>query len=142
MTALAQSRFGRHAEAEVTELAAKIGDLLSTTRLPVDTEQALQIEIGKLLDGNHIPHVREVKVSGGRIDFLAGYTSRLAPHAVSVGIECKIDGGARMIFRQCNAYCGDPRIGHLIVATGKALAMPPRMQGKPVTVVSLGRAWL
>jgi hypothetical protein len=41
-----------------------------------------------------------------------------------------------------NAYCGDPRIAHLIVATGKALAMPPRMNSKPVTVVSLGRAWL
>ena len=142
MTALAHSKFRAHADAEVDELAAKIAGLLSKARLPLDTEQALQLEIGRLLDANHIPHVREAKVAGGRIDFMAGYASRLAPHAPSVGIECKIAGGARMIFRQCNAYCGDPRIGHLILATGKGMLLPNRMQNVPITVVSLGSAWL
>ena len=142
MTIQGQSKFHRHASAEVAGLAATITSLLTTARLPLDTEQALQLEIENLLNANHIPHVREAKVCGGRIDFLAGYSSRLAPHAPSVGIECKIAGGARMIFKQCNAYCGDPRIGHLIVATGKALAMPNHMQTTPVTVVPLGRAWL
>ena len=85
---------------------------------------------------------REVKVAGGRIDFLAGYAGRFANHAAATGIEVKIKGGKRAIHRQCAAYCGDPRIGHLVVVAGLALALPAQMHGKPVTIVEIGRAWL
>ncbi len=123
-------------------LALRVAEVLRTARLPVDTETALQADVARLLLGAGIPHVAEFKIGGGRIDFIVGYDGRFGSRAPCVGIECKIKGGARSILRQCDGYCGDPRIGHLIVLTAKALALPQILRGKPVTIVSVGRAWL
>jgi hypothetical protein len=123
-------------------VASLVIDLLRRTRLPVDTETALQLEIGKLLRDNGIKHEPEVKVAGGRIDFLVGYGGPCGPKDPCVGIECKIKGGKRAIHRQVEAYCRDPRISHLIVVTGVALALPATLCGKPVTIIHVGRAWL
>lgn len=130
------------AAAILRKLAQGIERILWTARLPVNTEAELQLEVAKLFDARGFIYVREVKVSGGRIDFLIGYAGRFAGHTPSVGLEIKIKGGKRAIHRQCAAYCGDPRVGHLIVLSGTALALPPEMNGKAVTIVHVGRAWL
>jgi hypothetical protein len=125
--------------------------VFDAARLPVNTEAELQAAIAKLLDDAGIAYVREVKVAGGRIDFLAGYRAVAPPdgramhgcqHLAAVGIEVKIAGGKRAIHRQCAAYCRDPRIGHLVVVAGLALALPAAIHGKPVTIVQIGKAWL
>ncbi len=116
--------------------------LLRAARLPLDTEQALQAAIEALLKDHGKPYLREVKVTGGRIDFTVGASSRMGPHDPVTGIECKVKGGKRAIFRQCSDYCRDPRLGQLVVVTGIPLALPPVLHGKPVTIISLGRAWL
>lgn len=126
----------------VRELAGRLVELLRSRRLRLDTEAALQADIEAALNGAGIPHIREAKVTGGRIDFLCGQSSRLGPHVQSVGIEVKISGGRRAIHRQCAGYCQDPRIGHLIVVTGMALALPDVMNGRPVMIINMGRAFL
>jgi hypothetical protein len=119
----------------------RIASLLAAARLPTDTEAELQREIAALLDRDGIAYVREAKVAGGRIDFLAGATAAVGL-GTGVGIEAKVAGGRRAIFRQCAAYCADPRIVKLIVVSGTALDLPAEIHRKPVTVVRTGRAWL
>lgn len=128
-------------------LAERIVALLRVARLSVNTEDEQQREIAQVLAANNIAHAREVRVSGGRIDVLAGEIARFPTFASvgiepGVGIEAKIKGGKRAIHRQCAAYCNDPRIGHLIVITGVALALPEIMNRKPVKAVHIGKAWL
>jgi hypothetical protein len=124
----------------------RVDDLVSKlrhARLRLDTEQALQDDIEAVIRGTGLPYRREVRVAGGRIDFLVGSESRVgAAHVRGIGIEVKIRGGKRSIHRQCAAYCGDPRIGHLVVITATALALPEVMHRTPVTILEIGRAWL
>jgi hypothetical protein len=116
--------------------------LLTAARLPLDTEQALQDAIEGLLKDHGKPYLREFKVTGGRIDFAVGAASRMGARDPLVGIECKVKGGKRAIFKQCDDYCRDPRIGQLVVVTGMALALPAVMHGKPVAIIQCGRSWL
>jgi hypothetical protein len=125
-----------------TRQSCRVAELLSRARLPLDTEAALQAAIEQLLIDAKLTYAREVKVAGGRIDFLEGYTGPCGPHTECTGIEVKIKGGKRAIHRQCDAYCGDPRISRLIVVTAISLGLPLIMRGKPVTIIQLGRAWL
>jgi hypothetical protein len=127
--------------AHAREIGKDVVAILRTARLPVNTEAELQTEVAALLTRNGIIHAREVKVAGGRIDFLVGYVGRFSEQP-SVGLEIKIKGGKRAIHRQCAAYCGDPRISELVVLTGISLGLPPTMNGKRVTIVSIGGAWL
>lgn len=128
--------------AELSTMEAKLLALLRSARLPCDTELVLQDEIEKLLMASGLPYRREAKVAGGRIDFLVGAADRFGPHVPSVGLEVKIGGGSRAIHRQCSAYCGDPRIGSLIVVSATSLALPSPMNGRVVTVLSVGAGWL
>jgi hypothetical protein len=135
-----------HVTAQPLPVAARpscrVAELLVRARLPLDTEAALQRAIEEQLIKAKLTYAREVKVAGGRIDFLEGYAGPCGPHTECTGIEVKIKGGKRAIWRQCDAYCGDPRIARLIVVTAIALGLPPVMRGKPVTIIQLGRAWL
>lgn len=113
--------------------AAHLLGLLRSARLPVNTEQELQRAVASVLERNGVRFRREAQVTGGKIDFIAGK---------DVGIEIKIMGGKRAVYRQCNGYCRDTRIRELIVLTAINLALPHELHGKPVHVVSIGRAWL
>ncbi len=112
--------------------ADAIAALLARERLPAHDEKALQAAIAGVLAANGLAFVRELRVAGGIVDFLAG----------AVGIEVKIAGGARAVLRQCARYAADPRIAELLVVSARALILPPAIGGKPCRVLALGRAWL
>jgi hypothetical protein len=58
-------------------------------------------------------------------------------------VECKKHGAdKRATWRQLKRYAAYPQVEALVLATGTAMAMPPELEGKPVFVVNLGRAWL
>jgi hypothetical protein len=116
----------------MTSPAAAIVAALSQQRLPCHDEKALQAAVSDALQAAGIDHQREVPVTGGIIDVLAG----------AVGIEVKIKGQGREIYRQVGRYAEDPRIDEFIVVSGKALALPPMVGGKRCRIVSVGRAWL
>ena len=101
--------------------------------LPLSDEKILQNHMHVSLKDVGYDFAREVKMSIGIIDFLV---------SGCVGIEVKIGGRKRDIWRQCSGYLKDPRIQHLIVATSTPLSFPAHESGKPVTMVSLARAWL
>lgn len=73
---------------------------------------------------------REVElVKGDIIDFMVG----------PIGVEVKIKGQRRAIYRQCERYCEHACVGSLVLATNVAMGMPETINGKPVFVASLGR---
>ncbi len=107
-------------------------DALRGQRIEISTEREVQRQIALVFAKAGIVYQREVKIAGGRIDFLVG----------DVGIEVKIDGSARAMHRQLRGYSGEGRIRALVLVTAKAVGMPPEIAGKPVTVFGLGGAWL
>jgi hypothetical protein len=120
--------------------AERIVAALSRWRMPLEDEKALQHKINYALLGASCWHAREYKLASGVIDFMVWDTDN--PAGAGIGIEAKIKGGKRAIFRQLAGYCNDPRLAELIVATSLPLSLPPEIGGKPVAIVDLGRAWL
>lgn len=109
--------------------------VLNSHRFPITTESRLQEAMHSALVDEGIPAVREFRLSAGsRIDLFV--------RDVGVGIECKIKGGRRDIWRQVERYCEHDQITALILATNVAMALPAEVHGKPTHVLHLARAWM
>lgn len=59
-----------------------------------------------------------------------------------IGIEVKIKGQRRQIFRQCERYCSFDQIKKLLLVTNKSMGFPEQINGKDCYVINLGKAWL
>lgn len=102
-------------------------------RLPLTSEKATQVALADEFRKAAIMVEREVRLDEfGIIDFLAG----------DIGIEIKLRGQRRAIYHQCAFYCEHDRVRSLVLATNAAMGMPITINGKPVFVAHLGRAWL
>lgn len=113
--------------------AADIVALVHTRRWPLASEKALQAKLADELAHAGIPAEREVDLGDGDIiDFMIG----------GIGLELKLKGQRRAIFRQCERYCGHDRVVTLVLATNAAMGLPATIAGKPVHVASLSRGWL
>jgi hypothetical protein len=123
----------------MSPIAERVVNILSRARLPLENEKRLQEAIDAELSLASVSRWREREIAGGRIDFAVPCLPD--PHRF-VGIEIKIRGSGRDIFRQVKAYCGDRHLTELIVASSRPLSLPAEINGKPVAVVDLGRAWL
>ena len=109
-------------------------DALRRSRFRVSTEDALQLSIAAALTEHGVIFEREARLGPGeRIDFLA---------EGGLGIEAKARYGRRDIYRQLTRYAQREQIRALILVTGTAMGMPATINGKPVFVVSCGRAAL
>lgn len=107
--------------------------LISSTPLSLSSETRAQDDLEAALVRAGIPYEREAILSSkDRIDFMIG----------DVGVEMKIDGSPRSIFRQVERYSAHERIASLVLATNKAMTLPSSIGGKPASVVSLGMGWL
>lgn len=102
-------------------------------RLPLESEKETQSRLAELFRAHGIPFEREVRIEGGVIDFLLGD---------GTGVEVKLTGAAKAIWRQLQAYSTEPRIERLVLLTAKPMTLPPEIGGKRARVVNLGRAWL
>ena len=117
----------------MSEHAVRLTALLRRTRMRVGSEAALQQSIEDALAAAGEEFTREARLGpADRIDFLAG----------AVGIEAKARYGKRAIYRQLERYAAKDSIEALILVTGTALGMPPAINGKPIYIVSTGRAAL
>lgn len=112
----------------------KLVRLLRTLRLSLTDEKELQWQLERYLTANGYACAREVALNPGDIiDFVVD---------PSIGIECKIKGSKRDIYYQCERYCSSPLIQSLVLVTNVPTGFPPSIDGKPVYLVHLGRAWL
>ena len=107
--------------------------VLRRTRLRVGDEAALQLSIEEALTAAGASFEREHRLNAAdRIDFMIG----------SVGLEAKTRCNKRVIYRQLERYAAHDAISALILVTGTAMGLPPAIGGKPVYLVSTGRASL
>lgn len=107
--------------------------LLSSVRLPIDSEKALQAAIEAHLTASGAAFEREVTLAPGDIvDFMVG----------AVAVEVKIKGARRAIYRQCERYAAHDNVEAILLVTNVAMGFPPEIGGKPTAVLHLGRAWL
>lgn len=109
-------------------LAARIAQLVKATRFAYASERDLQQGVGELLNESGIEAQPEVRITGGRIDYLAG--------AGTVGIEIKVQEPAKKVERQLRGYAaGDVEALVLVTTRSKHLSVPRELEGKPVRVV-------
>jgi len=59
-----------------------------------------------------------------------------------IGIELKIKGSKRQIYKQCERYCRFDEIKSLILITNLSMGFPEQINGKDCYVLKLGSAWL
>lgn len=108
--------------------------ILSAQKLPTNPESATQDAIQHALELAGIEFSREHRLSDmERIDFLA---------LGRIGIEVKVQGAPRSIYRQLERYAELEVIQCLILVSSRAMGKPATVKNKPLFFVSIGRAWL
>lgn len=107
---------------------------LRRQRYRVGQEIWLQDDIEASLRFLQIAFEREARMTArDRIDFLV---------EGGIGIEAKTRCPPRQIFRQLERYAEQDAIASLILITGTAMGLPEAVKGKPLFLVSTGRASL
>jgi hypothetical protein len=115
---------------------ADIINILKNKRFLLHDEKALQREIAASLIASLSPGEvqREfILAPGSIIDFLV---------EPGIGIEVKIKGAKRQIYRQCIRYCEFEAIKSLILITNLSMGFPEQINGKDCFIIKLGPAWL
>lgn len=111
-----------------------IKTLLQNKRFDLHNEKILQSQIEQILVNSGIPYRREYELSKGSIiDFWID--NRL-------GIEIKIKGSPKDIFRQLRRYCSHDKIEAILLVTNKTIRLPQSIENKPSQVLNLGTSWL
>lgn len=106
---------------------------LAGLKCDLNSEMATHDCIAEALRTAGVSFEREVRISPqDRLDFLCA----------SRAVEVKLDGQAKAIYRQVERYAKSDRVTSIVVATARALRLPGVMNGKPVKVFSLSKAWL
>jgi hypothetical protein len=115
---------------------AHIISVLSKKRFVLHDEKALQREVYNTLL-HEIPkefvEKEYVLDKDNSIDFLL-YSC--------IGIEVKIMGAKRAIYRQCTRYCKFDQIASLLLVTNVSMGFPEQINGKDCYIIKLGKAWL
>lgn len=117
-------------------IVAQVISALKGKRLNLQDEKALQKEIYNVLAVAlpQLPIAREfVLDEHSIIDFLINN---------SLGIEVKIKGGKRDLYRQCERYCEFDLIEQLLLITNLSIGFPEQINGKDCYVLKLGTSWL
>lgn len=112
----------------------QIFDCLSSRRLSLANEKRTQEDIAGAFDECGIPYEREYRLDGRNIiDFKVH----------SVGIEIKVKGHSKLqIYRQMERYSEFGEIKELMLVTNIPTGFPKELNGKPVYVLNLAKAWL
>lgn len=108
---------------------------LSWVKFPLQNEKLLQAEISKVLPLCMREYtLHDSNGACGTIDFFSIRSG--------VGVEIKIQGGKKQIYRQVKRYCDSFEIKALVLVTNRSMGLPAEINGKPCVVVNLGEAWL
>lgn len=114
-------------------LARRIAVICERSLINVSTEAAAHNDIAKALAAQGLDVRREVRLSDrDRIDVMVG----------GVGVEVKIKGSRRDIYRQLQRYAASDQVSALVLATAAAWPPMPDISGKPFFHASLVKGWL
>jgi hypothetical protein len=115
--------------AELDAACRALVRFIESRRWPLSDEKRLQEAVADELTANGYEFEREVPIARGDIiDFMVG----------NVGIELKIKGQRRAIYRQCERYCLHDRVQGLVLGSVVAMGVPAFVNGKPLFVAHLG----
>ena len=107
---------------------------LSTRRLSLANEKRTQEDIASAFDECGIPYEREYRLDGHNIiDFMMPF---------GTGIECKLKSNRLALFRQVERYAEFDEIKRIVLIINVATGFPQEVNGKPVFVLNLAKAWL
>ncbi|MDD5358415.1 MAG: hypothetical protein PHX80_04660 [Candidatus Nanoarchaeia archaeon] len=122
------------------ELIKYIISILGRAQLPVNNEKELQVEIAKIFDSNPILYRKEYWLDANHVIdfFIPSKENKL----YGIGMEVKIKGNARQIYKQCQKYCLFTAVESFILVTNRAIGFPAQINNKPCYVLNLGKAWL
>lgn len=111
---------------------AVLAAILGGRRYRYRDEASLHDALSAVLDAALVEHEHEVRIEGGRIDFVVG----------KVGIEVKVKGSVEVLRRQLEGYSTDRDLNELLVVTTRPAhkTVPDRIGDKRVRVVDIG-AW-
>ena len=116
--------------------AKEIIGLLQNKRFDLSNEKNLQMQISIILQQANIGFNREYvldpQTRRSIIDFLIA----------GVGIEVKIGGSKKDIYRQIVRYCKFEEVKEIILVTSVSMTLPSNVSGKRAYVFNLNRAWL
>ncbi|PTM61875.1 hypothetical protein [Phreatobacter oligotrophus] len=111
-----------------------VGAALAGMRVVIGTEKATQSAIADVFERKGVPFLREHRLSARDIpDFFA---------FGEVAVEVKVGGAKAAIGRQLARYAEHADVKALVLITNVAVDLPATIGGKPLTVFSLGAAWL
>lgn len=119
-----------------TELVIRIFAILQGERLPLMDEKKLQGLMWKKFQESTIGHMikREYRFDEKSIiDFLV---------LERVGIEVKIKGTQKGIYRQLKRYAKFEQVDAIILVTARPMGLPDKIEGKPCYYFNLSKAWL
>lgn len=113
--------------------SVEILKLLKNKCFNTEDEKVLQGQIEKVFQENNVLFDREFYLDDkNHIDFKLG----------TIGIEVKIKGGKRNIYKQCERYCNFESLTELILVTSKSMGMVKEINGKPIHFLNINMAWL
>lgn len=116
-----------------TSIIAATLQTLKTKRFSMTNEKKAQMQMYEIL--KPLDYVREHRLDDKNIpDFFH------LQHGI--GIEVKIKGSKKNIYRQLERYCTFETVKALILVTGRQLGLPPEIGGKPCYYVNLSKAYL
>ncbi len=119
---------------KMTEEIKHIFSILSHHRFVISNEKVLQSDIQAVFDEKNISYKREyILDKKSEIDFLLDN---------GIGIEVKIKGQKRAMYKQCLRYSEFKEIKSLILITTVSTGMPKLLNNKDVHILNLSRAWL
>lgn len=110
--------------------------VLRRKRFTLQDEKVLQAEINsELLLAFGLPEVEREFILDKKntIDFFI---------SSAWGVEVKVCGQKRAIYKQCERYCGFEKIKALLLVTNRSMGFPKQINGKDCYVLNLGKAWL
>jgi hypothetical protein len=111
----------------------KIIEILTSYQFSLTSEKRLQVEIEEIFLNEGINFIKEYSLGNlGIIDFIVE----------DIGIEVKVKGNPKSIYRQCEDYCQHDDIKKLLLVTNKSMGMPEEINNKLIFVVNLGLAHL
>lgn len=120
---------------DIDAMAAELVKAIAAARLSLSDEKQTQTGVEKVLAAAGIPFEREKRLSTGEIvDFLVR-------DCIALEVKLKHAKPAQ-IMRQLVRYAKQDAVKALVLATNRAMGLPPAIGGKPAYFVSLGRAWL
>ena len=116
---------------KMQEILALVGKF----RFSLSSEKRLQEELENQFVAGGLDFKREHRLSpSDRVDFFE--------NTVGIAIEVKIKSGPSALYRQMERYSQHDEVKQLLLITNVQMGFPPALNGKPVYILNLARAWL